>query len=172
MPSVDLGCGGVKRGDIGVDCYPHAGVDIVCLLGFEPIPLPDDSVDRVTAYDFLEHLPAAVWYRETTDAAPGRFAIHRPRIHLLREIHRILKPGGEFYSSTPAFPHREWAQDPTHEAPPWTDETWNYFCGGYGGIQGSLLSGYGIDFAFERIRMEFDRAWLNVLVRKPLSVHS
>ena len=158
---VDLGCGGAKRGEVGIDLYPYPGVDIICHLGFEEIPLEVDSVDKVMAYDFLEHVPAVVHYRE------GRkWRVRYPRIALLKEIHRILKPGGVFESNTPSEVTRAWAQDPTHTAPPWTDETWNYYLGGYG--CGVPNHSYGLDYHFEKVLIEQRGAYLFVQVRKPL----
>lgn len=157
MPVVDLGCGANKRGDIGIDIHPRPGVDIVCRLGFERIPLDGDSVDKVLAYDFLEHLPASVYYREN-----GEWQVHRPRIHLLREVYRILKPGGQFESLTPNLPHQAWAQDPTHEAPPWCPNSWGYYCGEY-----PYADAYGIDFAFRMVAMQEVGAHLLVIVQKP-----
>ncbi len=158
MPVVDLGCGLKKRGDIGIDAHPYPGVDIVCQLGFEPIPLADGSVDKVVAYDFLEHLPVSVHYREGE-----RWRVHRPRIFLLREVHRILRRGGVFESFTPNYPHVTWVQDPTHEAPPWCRETWPYFCGAYP----DLVRAYGIDFAFQLVETREEGGHLRVVVRKP-----
>ncbi len=158
MPTVDLGCGGRKRGDIGIDMVPQPGVDVVCHLGFEPIPLADGSIDHVFAYDFLEHLPVSVHYREE-----GRWQVHRPRIFLMREVYRILKPGGRFESFTPSYPHVTWAQDPTHEAPPWCRESWIYYCGTWP----ELTRTYGIDFAFRLVGAEEDGGHLRVVVEKP-----
>lgn len=158
VATVDLGCGANKRGDIGIDIYPHPNVDIICHLGFEAIPLDDDSVDNVVAYDFIEHLPVSVYYREH-----GVWKVHRPRIFLMREIHRILKPGGRFESFTPNYPHATWAQDPTHEAPPWCRETWPYFCGTWP----ELTRTYGIDFHFRMLHMQEEGGHLRVIVEKP-----
>jgi len=163
---VDLGCGDAKRGDIGIDRVPLPGVDLVCDLGFEPIPLPDDHAEAVVAYDFLEHLPGPISWREG-----GRWHHHNPRIHLLREVHRILRPGGTFFSHTPAYEPLDrnlpegyfWAQDPTHAAPPWTLATWKYFCGEYA----HLNARYGIDFAFELVSAAYHDGYLDVTVRKP-----
>lgn len=158
MPTVDLGCGPCKRGDIGIDMHPYPGVDIICHLGFEAIPLPDGAIDRVLAFDFLEHLPVAVYFRED-----GRWRVHRPRIYLIKEVYRILKPGGQFESLTPLYPHVTWAQDPTHEAPPWCRETWLYFCGWLP----EVTRAYGIDFAFRLVSMREEGGHLRVIVEKP-----
>lgn len=157
---VDLGCGFDKRGDLGIDRVPLPGVDLVCQLGFEPIPLESGSADEVVSYDFLEHLPGPVPYM-----AEGHWKFHNPRIFLLREVHRILKPGGTFFSHTPAFPHVQWAQDPTHATPPWTDRSWDYFCT----TAPQLEPVYGIDFTFEMVSLEYNGPYLDVLLRKPAS---
>ncbi len=158
MPTVDLGCGQNKRGDIGIDIHPWPNVDIVCRLGFEPIPLTHGSIDKVFAFDFLEHLPASVYYKED-----GSWKVHRPRIFLMREIYLILKPGGLFESFTPNYPHATWAQDPTHESPPWCKESWMYYCGTWP----DLTRSYGIDFAFKIISMQEEGGHLRVIVQKP-----
>jgi len=59
---VDLGCGNTKRGQVGIDMTDQATcADIICHLGFEPIPLPDNSAQRVLAHDSLAHVPFCVW---------------------------------------------------------------------------------------------------------------
>lgn len=159
--SVDLGCHGGKRGHIGVNREPGPGVDVICNLGFEPLPFQDDSVDYFIAYDFLEHVPGYVFYRED-----GQWKRIYPRIELMREIYRCLKPGGRFESYTPCAPHPQWAQDPTHTSPPWVRESWPYYCGGYGGKNG-LPGAYGIDFEFRLVVTEVHGFMLRVIVEKP-----
>lgn len=98
---LDLGCGGgfmseamARQGAlvIGLDpCIPllevarkHAlisGLHIDYRAGYgESIPLPAQSVDRVVCVDVLEHV----------EEVP----------HVLREIRRVLKPGGIFFFDT------------------------------------------------------------------------
>lgn len=50
----------------------------------KPIPFPDSSVDRIYSSHLLEH-----------------FSFPHPMLDLLRECHRILKPGGEFSIAVP-----------------------------------------------------------------------
>ncbi len=149
---VALGCGIHKQGDIGVDCVDLPGVDILCFLGFEPIPLESNVADFVRATDILEHIPASCYYIED-----GKWKVKRPRIDLFREVHRILKPGGMFESFTPCFPHETWALDPTHEAPPWTEMTFRYFSDrpDYKHLQ----KYYGIDYQFKIIKIETDMTY-------------
>ncbi len=154
---VDLGCGDAPRGTVGLDIAPGPRVDIVCAAGFEPLPFADGSVTMFLAWDFLEHLPVSLWRQDR----PGAPTVQRPRIALLRDIYRCLRPGGAFVSHTPTLAPA-WAQDPTHEAPPWVPETWRYFCG-----EVPEAARYGIDFAFELMRCRVDGAHLDVTVRKP-----
>ncbi len=129
MKQLDLGCGSVIR---LWDGYEGFGVDIVDVglpnvkvadLTFDPIPLPDNTFELVTAYDFLEHIPMVVY--------EGRKK-RNSMIVLFDEIYRVLKHEGIFYSQTPLYPHKEVFQDPTHVSV-WTTETVNYFSGDYYG---------------------------------------
>lgn len=105
---------------IGIDptCQAAEGHEIVnAWVGFEPIPLEDNTADVVTAFDFLEHLPRAIW----KDGC-----LINPFIDAMSEIWRILKPGGLFYAKTPAFPHPVAWRDPQH-VNIITDTTLGYF---------------------------------------------
>ncbi|MDR0480326.1 MAG: class I SAM-dependent methyltransferase, partial [Gallionellaceae bacterium] len=52
------------------------------------IPFGDNCFDTVSAYDFIEHVP-----RQLMDQ---RGQLRNPFVDLMSEIHRVLKPGGEF----------------------------------------------------------------------------
>ena len=101
--SLDLGCGETIRN-------PYQAMQVIGLdiqdadLAIEPIPHPDDYFDFVTAYDFLEHIPRLLYI-------PQR---RYPFVELMSEVWRVMKVGGKFLSSTPAFPHAPAFQDPTH----------------------------------------------------------
>jgi SAM-dependent methyltransferase len=120
--SVDLGCGTNPRNPfnadrlIGVDCHPPFGNVMQCDIGFEALPFNDASIDFVTAFDFIEHLP--------------RFALREkpfnPFIDAMSEIWRILKPNAVFFAKTPAYPSAAAFQDPTH-VNIITDQTVGYF---------------------------------------------
>jgi SAM-dependent methyltransferase len=101
--SLDLGCGETLRNPYqATHCI---GLDIQDAdLAVEPIPYPDEHFDFVTAYDFLEHIPRLLY-------VPHR---RYPFVELMSEIYRVMKVGGKFLSSTPAFPHAPAFQDPTH----------------------------------------------------------
>lgn len=108
--SLDLGCGPAPRNRFGcdeahgVDLYASPGV-LAADLAVEPIPYPDDHFDVVECRDFLEHIPRLVYVN-----GDRRNAF----LELLDEVWRVLVPGGRFYAETPAWPHGEAFQDPTH----------------------------------------------------------
>jgi ubiquinone/menaquinone biosynthesis C-methylase UbiE len=85
---IELGCGPYKApGSIGIDRLPLDNVDFVVDLE-QGLPfLPDHSVDEVHSRHFLEHV--------------GAFEF------LMREVHRVLKPGGKQIAAVPHFsnPH-------------------------------------------------------------------
>lgn len=138
---VDLGCGKLKRGDIGIDISSATDADIICNLGFEDIPLEDEIATKVTAYDFIEHVPFVVWDNSQRKT---------PMIHLFNEVWRILKPGGVFEMFIPFYPNLEAFRDPTH-CTFWTEETIDYFSGDY---YGSLKESYGHTSNFKKISQE------------------
>ena len=103
---LDMGCGtGTMLGHLrrfgdaqGVDADEQAvgfcrsrGEERVQLLESETLPFSDDSFDLVTALDVLEHI-------EDDRAA-------------LREIARVLRPGGTFLATVPAYGWMWGAQD-------------------------------------------------------------
>ena len=121
--SVDLGGGSTPRNPfnaqrlINVDSSVEGPDVIKCLVGFEELPLEDSSVEFVTAYDFLEHLPRVIYKGDK---------LINPFINAMNDVWRILKPGGVFFASTPAYPHPHTFQDPTH-VNIITDGTYKYF---------------------------------------------
>jgi SAM-dependent methyltransferase len=109
--SLDLGCGSNPRNPFdsdelfGIDIHGDIENKIIQAdLVVEPIPFKSNSFEYVTAYDFLEHIPRIIYN-------PNR---RNPFIELMNEIYRVLKADGLFLSSTPAYPHAEAFQDPTH----------------------------------------------------------
>lgn len=109
---LDLGSGRNPRNDffaksvVGIDLVESAETGVIASnLSSGPIPFGDESFGIITAYDFLEHVPRLV-----VDGDSVRF----PFVELMNEVHRTLRPGGYFFSLTPAFPSDEAFQDPTH----------------------------------------------------------
>ena len=114
--SLDLGCGETIRNPYGA--AQVVGLDIEDAdLAIEPIPYANEYFDYVTAYDFLEHIPRLLY-------VPQR---RYPFVELMSEIFRVMKVGGKFLSSTPAFPHSAAFQDPTHVNIITPDTFYEYF---------------------------------------------
>ena len=95
MKVLDLGCS-VNQIDhaIGVDIDPSNHPDVVFDLNKFPYPLKDSSVDRVYAKHILEHLGDLY--------------------SIFREIHRVLKAGGDFIIEVPHFSCRVAYSEPEH----------------------------------------------------------
>jgi SAM-dependent methyltransferase len=149
--TLDLGCGANIRNPFGAsDVY---GIDIrgdlprnirQANLSSEAIPFADDFFDFCTAFDVLEHIPRSSW------------ALGHERasfIELMNEIHRVLKPGGLFLHSTPAYPSKEAFQDPTHVNFITEDTLPIYFCEP---VSGAKKLGYGFSGSFELV----DQRWV------------
>ena len=104
--NIELGCGGNKNpGFKGLDKRPGPGVDIVCDLE-EGIPLPDNSVDLVSASHILEHITNIMG--------------------LMDEIYRVCKPNASIAICVPHYKSIGAWQDPTHVRP-FTEYTFFYW---------------------------------------------
>lgn len=172
--SLDLGCGQVPHNLFKADSV--FGIDIVEVpspsphakdlngsyiglvkqivsadLAIHPIPFSSSSFDYCTAVDFLEHIPRILY-------TPHRTA---PFIQLMNEIHRILKPGGHFYSISPYFPATSAFTDPTH-VNYITDDTFRY----YFDDKNMWGRDYGITACFEVIKLEKTEFHLHSILRK------
>lgn len=144
MMIVDFGCGGTKRGDVGVDIKapPASHADVVCNLGFEDVPLEDNSFDEVIMHHFIEHVPMAVWFRNQD----GQVERLLPVIRVFNEAYRILKHNGLVTVDVPLYPSRAVWQDPTHVSC-WTTESVRYFSGDYYGFH--EIYGHTSRFVFD-----------------------
>jgi SAM-dependent methyltransferase len=138
--SLDIGCGGSPRNPfdaeklIGLDLTSTQDGVFPCVIGYEPFPLADNSVDYVSAFDFIEHLPRTAFVNG---------CITNPFIDTMSEIWRILKPGGLFYAQTPAYPSTAAFVDPTH-VNVITEGTISYFSKRYG-LDGQSVDDWGLD---------------------------
>ncbi|MDD5440223.1 MAG: methyltransferase domain-containing protein [Candidatus Omnitrophica bacterium] len=92
---LDLGCKKQKvPGAIGVDIDPASDADVIHDLEIFPYPFQDNYADAIYAKHIIEHVknPAG----------------------LIREAHRILKPGGTVYIETPHFSNYVAYAEPQH----------------------------------------------------------
>ncbi len=81
---LNLGCGESKKdGYVNLDWQPLTDAEIIHDLNKFPYPFADNELDLVEAYHILEHLD---------------------KVFLaIKEIHRILKPGGQLLVKVPHF---------------------------------------------------------------------
>jgi SAM-dependent methyltransferase len=92
---LNVGCGHDARpGWTNLDVAPLPGVDVVHDLDDVPLPFPDDTFGHVECLDILEHV--------------------KDMVSTLRELHRILQPGGTLHIKSPHFTSHTSYIDPTH----------------------------------------------------------
>lgn len=150
---VDLGCGTIKKGRIGVDWYPSGQVDVIMDLNrvgqidalrhpADPkssntrLPFDDSSIESIITHHCLEHIGDGF-------------------IPLIDEVYRVLQPDGIFYAITPLFPARNAVDDPTH-CRYMTEETWRSFCGHLGDENnptGCWLDAFSVPYTKARFEM-------------------
>lgn len=94
---VELGCGTYKKVDdaISVDIVDLDSVDIVTDLN-KGLPFEDSSIDEIYSFHFLEHVEDLQF--------------------ILKEIHRVLKPGGKKVATVPHFANPYFYSDYTHNS--------------------------------------------------------
>ena len=121
--TLDLGCGGVPRNPFkadllyGIDIRDSANPNIARSdLAQEGIPHGDASMDYITAFDFIEHVPRVVYLPQ----------IRYSFIELMNEVYRVLTPGGLFLAQAPVYPFSACFTDPTH-INPITSETFSQY---------------------------------------------
>jgi ubiquinone/menaquinone biosynthesis C-methylase UbiE len=104
---LDLGCGqNKKQGFQGLDRIKMPGVDIICDLNKEKIPLQDNSVEEVFSMHFMEHI--------------------KDFLFVMEEIHRVCKNGAKVTIAVPYFNSVGAFRDPTHQRF-FTYETFDHF---------------------------------------------
>ena len=84
LTKLNIGCGtDIKKGYFNVDYKYFKGVDLVYNLNKLPYPFKDDSFEVVLMRNILEHLDNPM--------------------EIMREIHRISKPGAKIFIKGPHF---------------------------------------------------------------------
>jgi predicted SAM-dependent methyltransferase len=107
---LDLACGPHKAsGFYGVDKHLVDGVDLVCNLTEYPWPFEDGSVDEVRCSHYLEHLTGT------------------ERIPFMNELWRVLRVGTVATITVPYWTSQRSVQDPTHQWPPLSENSFLYF---------------------------------------------
>lgn len=92
---LDVGCGINKfPGAIGIDRNPRSRADVIAELDHFPYPFRSNSFDELRAIHVIEHVAGVV-----------------PTIE---EFHRLVRPGGRIYISTPHYTDFSSFCDPTH----------------------------------------------------------
>lgn len=144
---LNIGCGqDIREGYINLDSAKLPGVDIVHDLEVTPLPFKDASVDEVLAKDVLEHIEHYEF--------------------LLKDIHRMLKPGGKLVATVPHFTSTNQYTDWTHKRFH-AIRTFGFFCKESPYLR-SVDRSYYTDFHFSSLkaRITFPRhfgplSWLN-----------
>ena len=131
---LNVGCGtDLRKGYLNLDVVPLKGVDVVHDIN-KKFPFPSSHFDEVMANHVVEHIPNLT--------------------KLMREFHRILKPGGRLLIETPHFTYSNAYVDPTH-VHFFSFNTFKYF------VKGNDHN-YYYDFFFSRIktRLSFNKKYL------------
>ena len=137
--SIDLGCGqNSTPGSFGLDQVLLKGsVDIVADLE-RPLPLRGSCVQTIYMHDVLEHVADV------------------PSV--LREVHRVLIPGGVLDITLPHYSHPRTYADPTHRhffsyrtVEYLAGNSYEYYGGGRFEIQRAILGQPGRETRFRRL---------------------
>ena len=133
---LNVGCGrDIKKGWINLDSSDLPGVDIVHDIEQIPLPFDNEEFDTILCWDIFEHVEY---------------------IPVLREIHRILKKGGDCIIRVPHFTSRRNYIDPTHKKM-FSVKTFDYFT-----KDSHTDRDYYFDFHFGRIaytKINFEKSF-------------
>ncbi|MBS4095490.1 MAG: glycosyltransferase [Sulfuricella sp.] len=148
LPMLDLG--GAHNSPEGYTSVDVADADICCDIRYG-LPLPDNSVGCIRAWDFLEHIPAcgSVACQHGADGGP------RCTVGVMNEIYRVLVPGGWLISRTPSTEGRGAFQDPSH-ASFWNPNSFWYYTRRE---QAGYLRGVTCRFQANRVWQAFPSPW-------------
>jgi len=151
MNRLNLGCGFDKReGFINADSFQECSPDVLMNIESFPWPFEDDQFDYILMKHVLEHVGAS-------------FADFRL---VMRELYRVLKPGGRLEIHVPDYRHATYWSDPTHVRPftvltfemmsrkkndGWIANRANY---------SMIAYALGVDFEVETAVQVYDPGWL------------
>lgn len=127
--NLNLGCGYNTDLDfVNLDRSANVGAEIVWNLEKTPLPAQSSRFKFILASHVLEHIQNIV--------------------PLMRELHRVLKPGGYLVAMTPYATSDDAFEDPTH-CRYFNEMSWHYF--NKATYEGNNAGHYdsGVDFAFE-----------------------
>lgn len=148
---LDLGCGRLKKGRLGIDHMADEGVDLVMDLDDLHVAGYGDRAWELATERDIMNCDIDIDSGDSGNPARGLMLVdgrmpfpadsiesiishhcleHLDRgfIRLMDECHRILKPGGIFRVIVPLFPSHTAISDPDHRRY-FTPETFNAFCG-------------------------------------------
>jgi len=150
---INIGCGRRRMpGVIGIDHIALPTVDIVANIEHGLPFLADASVDTVIADSVLEHI--------------DHFVV------LMRDIHRVLKPGGELRVTVPHFSNPYYYSDYTHRRF-FGLYTFDYFVERSRQYMKRIVPDYYADFRFEiikrRVSFYSPFRWRRRLLKAPLN---
>lgn len=95
LKRLNLGCGrNIKQGWVNLDSADLPGVDIVHDIEKLPLPFDDEEFDEIRCDNVLEHVEY---------------------IPILKDLYRVLKPGGRLTIRVPHFSSHTSFGDPTHK---------------------------------------------------------
>ena len=122
---LNLGCGrNIKKGYVNLDSVSLPGVDIVHDVEKLPLPFRDEEFDEIRCDNILEHIEY---------------------IAVLKDLYRILKPGGCVRIRVPHFSSRNNYVDPTHKKF-FSMDTFEFFV-----ANSKIQKDYYFDFHFSKI---------------------
>ena len=128
-PRIELG-GSKTLLEMGIEGVALQNADVNADIFSWLASVQDESVSTVRAKDFLEHIPHCKnsWCQHTPAPQPRSF-VDIPdlcTVALMKEISRVLIPGGYFCSLTPSTDGRGAFQDPTHVSF-WNENSFWYY---------------------------------------------
>lgn len=164
---VDLGCGTVKKGRIGVDRFPGRGVNVVMDLntGFvygaagSPGEEPKETGPR-NAWDHKPRMMRLAGLPFATSSIKSIVTHHCFEhladgfIPLMDDIYRVLTPGGLLRVIVPLFPSNAAVCDQDHKR--WfMEDSFDAFCGHTGDANnptGSWLDSFSVPYTKSRFK--------------------